>query len=102
MAFAAGIAGMLSLSTAKFGVLIGVLVSVTTIPAAANLALAIAYADWQNAAGSAAQLAANIATLLVAGVLTLAAQRAFFARTRRKKRRHDSARATAGLPAGHR
>ena len=102
VAFAAGIAGMLSLSTAKFGVLIGVLVSVTTIPAAANLALAIAYADWPNAAGSAAQLTANIATLLVAGVLTLAAQRAFFARTRRKKRWHDSARATTGLPAGHR
>jgi uncharacterized hydrophobic protein (TIGR00271 family) len=41
MAFAAGIAGMLSLSTAKFGVLIGVLVSVTTIPAAANLAMTL-------------------------------------------------------------
>jgi len=39
VALLAGIAGVLSLSTAKSGALIGVLVSVTTIPAAANVAL---------------------------------------------------------------
>ena len=37
VAVCAGTAGMLSLSTAKSGALIGVLISVTTIPAAANL-----------------------------------------------------------------
>ena len=38
VAFCAGVAGMLSLTTAKSSVLIGVLISVTTIPAAANVA----------------------------------------------------------------
>jgi uncharacterized hydrophobic protein (TIGR00271 family) len=99
VAFAAGIAGMLSLSTAKFGVLIGVLVSVTTIPAAANLALATASARWPIAAGSAEQLGANITTLLIAGIITLAAQRVLYARRRRSQHRHDCARAAAELPA---
>ena len=99
VAFVAGIAGMLSLSTARAGVLIGVLVSVTTIPAAANVALAAAYARWPIAGGSVAQLGANILTLLVAGTVTLAAQRAVYARRRLSQRRHDPARTAAGLPA---
>jgi uncharacterized hydrophobic protein (TIGR00271 family) len=41
----AGIAGVISLTTAKSGALIGVLISVTTIPAAANVAVGAAYAD---------------------------------------------------------
>ena len=43
VALCAGAAGMLSLSTAKSGALIGVLISVTTIPAAANIGVAAAY-----------------------------------------------------------
>ena len=46
VAFCAGVAGMLSLTTAKSGALIGVLISVTTIPAAANIAVAFVYTDW--------------------------------------------------------
>ncbi|MBU3995363.1 MAG: DUF389 domain-containing protein, partial [Actinobacteria bacterium] len=42
IAFLAGIAGILSLTTAKSGALIGVLISVTTVPAAGNVAVAIA------------------------------------------------------------
>jgi uncharacterized hydrophobic protein (TIGR00271 family) len=82
IAFCAGIVGMLSLSTAKSGALIGVLVSVTTIPAAANLAVAIAYGDGGQARGSLIQLAVNVAMLLVAGTLTLVIQRAVFLRRR--------------------
>ena len=41
----AGAAGVLSLTTAKSGALIGVLISVTTIPAAANVGLSAAYED---------------------------------------------------------
>ena len=40
---------MLSLTTAKSGALIGVLISVTTIPAAANIGVAAAYGDWGEA-----------------------------------------------------
>jgi uncharacterized hydrophobic protein (TIGR00271 family) len=101
VAFLAGVAGMLSLSTAKTGVIIGVLVSVTTIPAAANVALTATYGQWANAASSAEQVGANILTLLVAGTLTLAGQRAVYARRRHIQKDTDPARAAAGLPVGH-
>jgi uncharacterized hydrophobic protein (TIGR00271 family) len=86
VAFCAGIAGMLSLTTAKSGALIGVLVSVTTIPAAANVAVAFVYSDWDSWRGSQEQLLLNIAGIHVAGVLTLAVQRALYARRRRRHR----------------
>jgi uncharacterized hydrophobic protein (TIGR00271 family) len=82
VAFCAGVAGMLSLTTAKSGALIGVLISVTTIPAAANVGVAAAYADWDSFGGSLGQLGLNIASLLAAGIITLAVQRALFNRRR--------------------
>ena len=48
VAFVAGSAGVLSLTAAKSGALIGVLVSVTTIPAAANVGVAAAYGEWAD------------------------------------------------------
>jgi len=75
---------MLSLSTAKSGALIGVLISVTTIPAAANVGVAAAYADWSSFRGSLAQLAINLGGILLAGTVTLAIQRALFERRRRR------------------
>jgi uncharacterized hydrophobic protein (TIGR00271 family) len=80
VALCAGAAGMLSLSTAKSGALIGVLISVTTIPAAANIGVAAAYQDGDGWAGSVAQLALNLASILVAGTLVLAVQRMLYAR----------------------
>ena len=56
----AGVAGMVSLTTAKAGALIGVLVSVTTIPAAANVAVAAAYGDWAECGGALGQLVINL------------------------------------------
>jgi uncharacterized hydrophobic protein (TIGR00271 family) len=92
VAFCAGIAGMLSLTTAKSGALIGVLVSVTTIPAAANIAVAFVYGDWSSWRGSQEQLLLNIAGIHVAGVLTLAVQRQLYARRRRRHRQSMRAR----------
>jgi uncharacterized hydrophobic protein (TIGR00271 family) len=97
VAFCAGVAGMLSLTTAKSGALIGVLISVTTIPAAANVGVAGAYGDWDAFGGSLAQLGLNIASLLVAGILTLAVQRALFERRRAK---HDAPSAAVSRAAG--
>ena len=54
VAFVAGVAGILSLTNAKSGALIGVLISVTTIPAASNIGVAAAYGDWHEAGGAAA------------------------------------------------
>ena len=90
VAFCAGVAGMLSLTTAKSGALIGVLVSVTTIPAAANLAVAFVYGDSSSWRGSLGQLALNVAGIHLAGVLTLGVQRALYARrSRRHHARHE-------------
>jgi uncharacterized hydrophobic protein (TIGR00271 family) len=93
----AGAAGMLSLTSAKSGALIGVLISVTTIPAAANIGVAVAVADWSEWRGAMAQLAVNLTAIVVAGVTTLYIQRRFY---ERRRRRHlgDGAREAAGLP----
>jgi uncharacterized hydrophobic protein (TIGR00271 family) len=93
----AGAAGVLSLTSAKSGALIGVLISVTTIPAAANVGVAAAVANWSDWRGAMAQLALNLAAILLAGVGTLYVQRWLY---RRRLRRHhgDGARAAAGLP----
>ena len=88
VAACAGAAGMLSLSTAKSGALIGVLISVTTIPAAANLGIAIAYEDWDTAAGSAGQLGVNLLAILIAGTLTLYIQRLLYLRRKRRRLQH--------------
>ena len=99
VALCAGAAGMLSLSTAKSGALIGVLISVTTIPAAANVGLAAAYGQWDTAGGSLAQLGINVVGIHVAGTLTLFLQRLLY-RRRRIEHLNDESRAEAGLPVG--
>ncbi|MEJ7787383.1 MAG: DUF389 domain-containing protein, partial [Solirubrobacteraceae bacterium] len=83
VAVLAGIAGVISLSTAKSGALIGVLISVTTIPAAANVGVAGAYRDWGEFSGAAYQLGINLIAIVLAGVATLGIQRAFYIRRRR-------------------
>lgn len=86
VAFCAGVAGMISLSTAKSGALIGVLISVTTIPAAANIGIAAAYEDWASWRGSIGQLLLNLGAIVLAGVITLGVERALYARRRRRHR----------------
>ena len=95
----AGVAGTLSLTAAKSGALVGVLVSVTTIPAAANIGVAAAFAEWSEWRGAMLQLALNLTAILLAGVATLYVQRLLYVR-RRRAHLHDSAREAAGLPLG--
>jgi uncharacterized hydrophobic protein (TIGR00271 family) len=85
VAVLAGVAGVLSLTTAKQGALIGVLISVTTIPAAANVGVASAYADWNEVGGALAQLLINVGAIILAGTATLALQRYAYARRRRSR-----------------
>ncbi|MFD4995201.1 DUF389 domain-containing protein [Streptomyces buecherae] len=80
VAFLAGIAGTLSLTSAKSGALVGVAISVTTVPAAANAAVALGYGDLGQTRGSTEQLLLNLAGIALAGTLTLLAQRLFWSR----------------------
>src|SRR6476646_497782 len=66
----AGAAGMLSLTSAKSGALIGVLISVTTIPAAANIGVAAALGNWDDWRGAILQLTVNLVAIVLAGVTT--------------------------------
>src|SRR5450755_3034877 len=75
VAVLAGIVGAVSLTEARAGALIGVFISVTTIPAAADLGLSLAYSSWSEARGSAFQLLLNVALLIVVGALVLRVQR---------------------------
>ncbi|MEU6662206.1 DUF389 domain-containing protein [Streptomyces sp. NPDC046821] len=84
VAFLAGVAGTLSLTSAKSGALIGVAISVTTVPAAANAAVAFAYAEYSQMWGSVAQLLANMGGIVLAGTLTLLAQKWFWAEQRKR------------------
>ncbi|MET4429955.1 putative hydrophobic protein (TIGR00271 family) [Mycolicibacterium sp. 624] len=71
VALLAGAAGMLSLVSAKSAALVGVFISVTTVPAAGFAVVAAILGDWDVAAKSAAQLAINLVGITVAGVLVL-------------------------------
>jgi uncharacterized hydrophobic protein (TIGR00271 family) len=97
VAYVAGTAGVLSLTSAKSGALVGVLISVTTIPAAANVGVAGAYADWGEASGALAQLGVNLGAIALAGISTLYFQRRLY-RARRRRHLEDPARRVAGLP----
>lgn len=75
VAFLAGIVGTLSLTQARASALTGVLISVTTIPAVAAVGVSGALGSWEDARGAAIQLALNLIALVLAGALTLWAQR---------------------------
>jgi uncharacterized hydrophobic protein (TIGR00271 family) len=99
VAFLAGTVGVLSLTSAKSGALVGVLVSITTIPAAANIGVSAAVGDWGDWVGAVAQLSVNLLMIVLAGVSTLYLQRRLYLR-RRVAHLHHEAREVAGLPLG--
>ncbi len=99
VAFCAGIAGMLSLTTAKSAALVGVFISITTIPAAANAGIGVAYGDWSSFWGSLGQLVVNLTAILLAGALTLFVERAMYDR---RRRRHVEALARSSVTVGER
>ncbi|MEU9344745.1 DUF389 domain-containing protein [Streptomyces sp. NPDC048278] len=84
VAVLAGIAGILSLTSAKSGALVGVAISVTTVPAAANAAVAFAFTEYRQAWGSAEQLLLNLLGIVLAGTATLVTQK-YFWRQRRQQ-----------------
>ncbi len=75
VALIAGSVGVLAMSTDKTAAMVGVFISVTTVPAAGNLALGLAMGQQSEITGSASQLGINLAGLVLAGIVTLTIQR---------------------------
>lgn len=71
VALLAGAAGMMSLVTAKSAALVGVFISVTTIPAAGFAAVAATVGEWHKAFESIGQLGVNMVGIVVAGIIVL-------------------------------
>ncbi|GHB44645.1 hypothetical protein GCM10010347_12590 [Streptomyces cirratus] len=93
VALLAGVVGVLSLTSAKSGALVGVAISVTTVPAAANAAVALSYGDVDQTWGSAEQLLVNLGAIVLAGTLTLYAQKLLWRTRRGRLRRTPPAKA---------
>jgi uncharacterized hydrophobic protein (TIGR00271 family) len=88
----AGIVGVVSLVEARSHALIGTFISVTTIPAAADIGVSTAYEEWGDAGGSLVQLLLNVAILMAVGATGLVAQQRVW---RRIQRPHVSGRRRA-------
>lgn len=80
IALLAGVAGVLALTTSKSGPLVGVFISVTTVPAVGTLALCIGVGVWSEIPGALTQLGVNLLGLVLAGTVTLLVQRTVWAR----------------------
>ncbi|WP_406192905.1 DUF389 domain-containing protein [Streptomyces sp. NBC_01017] len=84
VAFLAGIVGIVSLTEARGSALLGVFISVTTIPAASDMAVSLAFGDWDHVWGSFVQLLLNVVVLVAVGVLALRVQRRLWHRATRR------------------
>ena len=67
------------------GALIGVAISVTTVPAAAHAAMAFSYQEYAQTWGSSGQFLANLGGIVLAGVLSLLTQKSLLASVRRRR-----------------
>ena len=80
VAVIAAAAGVLSLTSARVGGLSGVFISVTTVPAAGNVALGLAFGVSEEIVGSGLQLIVNLTAMALAGWAALAVQQAIWSR----------------------
>ncbi|MBB5959438.1 putative hydrophobic protein (TIGR00271 family) [Saccharothrix tamanrassetensis] len=81
VALLAGAAGMLSMTSAKSAALVGVFISVTTVPAAGYAAIAAVLGEWAICGMSVLQLGVNLVGIVVAAAAVLGL------RNRRKRTR---------------
>jgi uncharacterized hydrophobic protein (TIGR00271 family) len=90
VAVLAGIVGVVALTEARSSALLGVFISVTTIPAAADVGVSLAYGSAIEARGSILQLLLNIVVLIVVGFATLRFQRYVWRRIQPRQASADS------------
>ncbi|GAA1090013.1 DUF389 domain-containing protein [Kitasatospora arboriphila] len=81
----AGVVGIVSLTEARTSALLGVFISVTTIPAGADVAVSAAFENWEKSWGSFLQLLLNAGVLVLVGTGTLRTQRAVWRRIGRRR-----------------
>jgi uncharacterized hydrophobic protein (TIGR00271 family) len=91
VAVLAGLVGVISLTESRANTLIGVFISVTTIPAAADVGVSSALHTRSEAVGSLLQLLLNVTVLVVVGSVALRLQRQIWKRITAR---------TAGAPPG--
>jgi uncharacterized hydrophobic protein (TIGR00271 family) len=80
VAVLAGVVGVISLTEARASTLIGVFISVTTIPAAADVGVSLAFGSGQEALGSFEQLLLNVTLLAAVAAIGIPTQRAVWRR----------------------
>ncbi|MGB6456709.1 MAG: DUF389 domain-containing protein [Streptosporangiaceae bacterium] len=102
VAVVAGLVGVVSMTLAKTGALIGVFISVTTIPAAADIGVSVAYGSWHEAVGSAEQLLLNVGLLIVVGAAALRGQRLLWRGWERRIPRRPAGHGPGGPATGER
>ena len=84
VALLAGMVGVISLTEARSSTLIGVFISVTTIPAASDVGVSLAFGGDSEARGSFLQLLLNITLLAAVAIAGMPAQRALWRRATRR------------------
>lgn len=113
VALLAGVAGTVSLTASKSSTLVGVFISVTTVPALAETAAAGVTGQSAKAVAAAEVLGLNLVAIVVASLATLLVQRALWARLQARhgdvdprvtseepwQRLHRAGRAARGRPA---
>ena len=99
VAVVAGIVGVVSILEARANALIGVFISVTTIPAAAAMGVSAAYGQWSETWGATEQLLLNVVILLAVGVAALVVQRRFWKSRESKSRRREAGEGAASTAA---
>ncbi|GAA4526955.1 DUF389 domain-containing protein [Amycolatopsis samaneae] len=75
VALLAGAAGMLAMTSAKSAALVGVFISVTTVPAAGYAMVAVVAGDWLRFLGSLGQLVVNLIGIVAAAAIVLMLRR---------------------------
>ncbi|MDL5156704.1 DUF389 domain-containing protein [Actinomycetospora termitidis] len=71
VALLAGAAGMLAMTSSKSAALVGVFISVTTVPAAGYAVVAATLGDWTRSLSSVAQLLVNLVGIVIAAAVVL-------------------------------
>lgn len=89
IALLAGVAGVLALTTSKSGPLVGVFISVTTVPAVGTLALCIGVGVWSEIPAAMVQLVVNLTGMVLSGSLTLLVLRLVWSRVQGSSRLAD-------------